>query len=202
MKENLDYTNADAAVNFRDVGEFINLIAGQHILPEKHIYRGGTIKSIFDPAVIGDPKTIFNLQKGPDHYLSGIRNIHFPISNDHEKYHTAEPEVRKWLREIVGTIDKGITFPLYVHCLSGRDRTGVVIAVLLTICGVDSSHIIEEYHLSIGTERRNHIHIALEGFSELNSYFNGINLAKVEASLQQKTIVEQGAATDAVELLR
>lgn len=184
MKKNLDYTNPDMAVNFRDVGEYINLIAEQYILPEKHLFRGGTVKNINDPTVIGNPKTIFNLQKGPDHFLPGVKNYHFPISNDYEKYNTSNHEVRSWLRNIIKTIESGIEFPLYVHCLSGRDRTGVVIATLLRICGVSSIYIIEEYHISIGTEKTDHINMALEGITDLDRYFRGINLSKVRDSLQ------------------
>jgi protein-tyrosine phosphatase len=110
--------------------------------------------------------------------------VHFPISNDYEKYHTTLPEVRMWLKTIVRTVESGIDFPLYVHCLSGRDRTGVVVAALLKICGVQDKHIVEEYHLSIGTEKRDHIHITLEGFAELRSYFSGIDLARVKGLLQ------------------
>ena len=178
----LDYTNPAAAVNFRDVGEFVNL-ARERVWPEGHVFRGGTIKSIRSPAVIGHPRTIFNLQKGPDPATPGIRNVHFPISNDHEKYQTADPEVRKWLRQVVRTVEDGVEYPLYVHCLSGRDRTGVVVAAFLTICGVDASHIIDEYHLSVGANSTKHIEIALEGLADVSSYFKGLDLAKVAASL-------------------
>lgn len=184
MKQNLDYCNPDEAVNFRDVGEFINLIAGRTVIPLSRIYRGGTIKAITNPAVIGSPKTIFCLQKGPDHEIHGVKNLHFPISNDYEKYKTEVPEVRAWLRKIITTIEQGIEFPLYIHCLSGRDRTGVVVAALLKICGTEDRHITEEYHLSIGTERRRHIHIALDGFADIEQYFSDIDLGLVRKALQ------------------
>lgn len=186
MKQNLDYTKPNEAVNFRDAGEFINLISGQEILPERRLFRGGTIKAIHDPKVLGYPKTIFCLQKGADHAIEGVRNIHFPISNDnYEKYNTFIPEVRAWLKMIVRSVESGIDFPLYIHCLSGRDRTGVVVAALLKICGAQDDHIVEEYHLSIGTEKRNHIHTTLEGFADLQSYFSGIDLASVKSMLQR-----------------
>jgi protein-tyrosine phosphatase len=196
MKHNLDYTNPKMAVNFRDVGEFINLIVaeraclkstGVEILPEKKVFRGGTIKAIFDPAVIGNPKTIFCLQKGGDHSFPNVCNRHFPISNDYEKYNTFLPEVKKWLNSIIKTVESGIEFPLYIHCLSGRDRTGVVVAALLKICGATEDDIIEEYCLSIGTEteeRRNHIKMALEGFRDMDAYFKGINLENVKSILK------------------
>ena len=183
MKQGLDYTNPDSAVNFRDVGEFINLIAGELVIPERHIFRGGTIKSLRSTAVIGSPRTIFNLQKGPDRATPGIRNCHFPISNDHEKYYTASPEVRTWLRQVVQTVEEGIEYPLYIHCLSGRDRTGVVVAALLKICGVDNGRIIDEYHLSLGTKPTVLITTALDGFSDVGGYFRRIDLTRVAASL-------------------
>jgi len=73
--------------------------------------------------------------------------------------------------------------PLYVHCLSGRDRTGVVIAALLRIIGVKEEDIIEEYGLSTGIEQRDYIYTALEGLSHLESYFHGIDLQVVKRSL-------------------
>lgn len=183
-KQNLDYDNPDETVNFRDAGEWINLISGRFIMAERHVYRGGTIKAIRDPSAIGNPKTIFCLQKGPDPDLPGVKNFHFPVSNDYEKYHTSLPEVRDWVRKIVQTIEQGIDFPLYIHCLSGRDRTGVIVAALLRICSAGAAHIIEEYHLSIGTEKRNHIEITLAGFDHIDDYFKGINLPKIRALLR------------------
>ena len=107
MKQDLDYTNPNAAVNFRDAGEFINLISGQEILPERRLFRGGTLKAIHNPKFIGISRTIFCLQKGADHAIEGVRNVHFPISNDYEQYDTTIPEVRTWLKTIVSTIEKG-----------------------------------------------------------------------------------------------
>jgi len=183
MKQGLEYTNPDAYVNFRDVGGFINLIAGERVMPERHIFRGGTIKSLRSPAVIGSPRTTSNLRKDPDRATPGIRNCHSPISNDHEKDYTASPEVRMWLRQVVHTVEEGIQHPLYIHCLSGRDRTGVVVAALLTICCVDNGHIIDEYHLSIGSKPTMLIETALDGLADVGSYFRGIDLSKVVASL-------------------
>lgn len=183
MKQSLDYTDSKKVVNFRDVGEFINLIVDQRLVPIDRLYRGGTIKYISDSSVVGEPKTIFCLQKGPDPDFKGIKNYHFPVSNNYEKYETTNPKVRNWLRTIVRTIEAGIEYPLYVHCLSGKDRTGVVIAALLKIISVNDEDILEEYYLSIGTEGQNHIYTALKGIQDLNSYFTGINLNIVRNSL-------------------
>lgn len=184
MKENLDYTDPDNAVNFRDVGEYINVIAGEQVIPAGKLYRGGTIKYIKDGCPVKNPRTIFCLQKNPDQEIDGIVNVHFPISNDYEKYQTDTPEVRKWLRAVVKTIESGVQYPLYIHCLSGKDRTGVVIACLLKIAGAREEDIIQEYYLSAGTETNDYIHTALAGFRDLDTYFHGIDLNLVRQSLK------------------
>lgn len=183
MKQSLDYSNPKQVVNFRDVGGFINLIMGKQLMPTKRLYRGGTIKYISNFSVIENPKTIFCLQKQADREILGITNIHFPISNDYEKYKTTNPEVRKWLRNIVKTIELGVEYPLYIHCLSGKDRTAVVVACFLKIIGISEEAIIEEYYLSTGVEKMKHIYIALEGFHNLEKYFHGIDLELVKNSL-------------------
>ena len=38
--------------------------------------------------------------------------------------------------------------PLLVHCSAGKDRTGIVVALLLTVLGVPRAHILEDYELT------------------------------------------------------
>ncbi len=38
--------------------------------------------------------------------------------------------------------------PLVVHCTAGKDRTGIVIAVLLDILGVEHENIVADYHVT------------------------------------------------------
>lgn len=187
MKTHLDYTNPGQVVNFRDVGDFVNLITGKQLMPVNRLFRGGTIKYIADTGVIENPRTIICLQKGADPALEGIQNIHFSISNDYEKYETKDPHVRRWLRDIVKTIETGVHYPLYIHCLSGKDRTGVVVASLLKIVGLCEEDIIEEYSLSAGIEGLSHIQTALHGMKNVGTYFKGIDLGTVRASLLGET---------------
>jgi protein-tyrosine phosphatase len=184
MKHNLDYTDPTTAVNFRDAGLFINLIVGRVILREQRLLRGGTVKWLQDLTAIGSPRTIFCLQGTADEQHSEVRNHHFPIANGIEKYDTTTPGVRTWLRNIVRTVESGdIEFPLYVHCLSGRDRTGIVVATLLKICGANDEHILEEYQLSVGAENPAPMLLALAGLRDLATYFKGVDLDRVRSVL-------------------
>jgi protein tyrosine/serine phosphatase len=37
--------------------------------------------------------------------------------------------------------------PLIVHCTAGKDRTGVICALVLSLCGVDDEVVAKEYSL-------------------------------------------------------
>ena len=78
----LDYTKG--CVNFRDVGECVNLIADRDILPTGRILRGGKLEFVDSPEQIGSPGTIINLRKGadPEDKQFNADSWHFPISNE------------------------------------------------------------------------------------------------------------------------
>lgn len=58
--------NRERAVSFCDVGVFVNLVAGDEVMPEGQLYRGGTIQCITSLAAIGTPNTIINPKSTPD----------------------------------------------------------------------------------------------------------------------------------------
>ena len=76
-----------------------------------------------------------------------------------------------------------LRYPVLVHCLSGKDRTGIVIAALLLICGVDRAVIAEEYLLSDGEVDEALINRALNGMENLEAYFHTLDLALVRKNL-------------------
>lgn len=44
---------------------------------------------------------------------------------------------------------------MLIHCTAGKDRTGVIVALILSLCGVDDETIAEEYALTqVGLESR------------------------------------------------
>ncbi len=176
----LDYSKG--CVNFRDVGEWINLIAGHTIVPEGRIYRGGKLEFVNSSDDIYNPGTIVNLRKGEDPFNKLINSdyFHFPISNDYEKYETKNKEVRRWLNYIFNIFEQQIVkFPVLFHCTSGKDRTGVVVASLLKILNVKDQFIVEEYLLSDGDVKKKWIICALNGIEPIEKYFNRVDLSRV-----------------------
>ncbi|HKF75298.1 MAG TPA: tyrosine-protein phosphatase [Candidatus Dormibacteraeota bacterium] len=73
------------------------------------------------------------------------------------RFETAAENYLDWLRRHasgVAAILHGIADAppggILVHCHAGKDRTGVVVALLLSIAGVDREAIAEDYALSVG----------------------------------------------------
>ena len=173
----LDYTKG--CVNFRDVGECVNLIADRDILPTGRILRGGKLEFVDSPEQIGSPGTIINLRKGadPEDKQFNADSWHSPILNEYEKYNTTDLVVRRWLNEVLSCLTEQVSrFPVLFHCTSGKDRTGVVVAVLLTAIGVERELIVQEYLWSEGQVKRERIEGTLDGISAVASYLHRVDL--------------------------
>lgn len=64
-----------------------------------------------------------------------------------EAYMSMIPNIRQFFPPILKHIVEKKT-PFIVHCTAGKDRTGVVCALLQMICGVDEEQIAWEYELT------------------------------------------------------
>jgi len=180
----LDYSSG--CVNYRDVGDSLELIADVTVFPTRKLFRGGKIDFVSDASTIQNPATILNLRRGPDPQHLPAFYAHFPASNDLEKYETSNRDVRRWLNDVVSFFgDPGTQFPVLIHCTSGKDRTGVVVAALLTIVGIERSMIIEEYLLSDGYIHFDWIEMALDGIADVEKYFNRVDLQAVRNQLAE-----------------
>jgi hypothetical protein len=52
---------------------------------------------------------------------------------------------QKEIRNIFSVLLNKQNHPLLIHCKSGKDRTGLVVALILSVCGVERELIIEDY---------------------------------------------------------
>lgn len=178
----LDYT--EGCVNFRDFGAYINLILEKPVLPEGKLYRGGSIDYIKEASEIAHCNTIINLRKRADFEDFEVDYLHFSMANNIEKYDTSQNEVKRWLNTIIKTFENPeLPYPVLIHCLSGKDRTGIVVAALLLILDIDKETIIEEYLLSEGEVSTELILLAIHGMTPIKTYFNTVDLKLVKQNL-------------------
>ncbi|MDW3192586.1 MAG: tyrosine-protein phosphatase [Cytophagales bacterium] len=184
----LNYT--DGCVNFRDAGEFINMMIEKPIFQEGKLFRGGSIDHVKEHHEIAAVRSIISLRNGPDYQSFEADYYHFPMSNKVEKYDTSQKEVRVWLNQILSTFENPeLRWPILIHCLSGKDRTGIVIAAILMVLGIDESHIEEEYLLSEGEVKTELIQMAMENMRNSKKFFTRVNLDMVRKHLRAALLV-------------
>lgn len=169
--------------NFRDVGFALTLWLEPPPLPLKRLFRGGKLDALTAAEDIGNPRTVLNLRRGPDpKHWPDVHWAHLAAANDLENYDTTQKAVRIWLASVLSTLsDPSTAWPVYVHCTSGRDRTGIVVAAALLCLGVSREVIVGEYMLSDGAVQAN-IETALDGLS--TGFANlGVDAARLRRAL-------------------
>lgn len=113
------------------------------------LYRGGKLDPLMGPALAAPVRTVINQRSGPDMPLAGVRMIHLPAPGGLDRYDTVLRPCRAWVRRVVAQlVDPTMPWPVYVHCASGRDRTGVIVAAALLAIGDDRTIAEQEYQLS------------------------------------------------------
>ena len=127
--------NSDYVTNFRDVGEWTNLIVGKEHLKVCRLYRGGSIKDCFSAGEIQDPDLIICLKRSVDK-PDWAKTLHAPTANMLDCYQCDHWEVRRWITEVIVGMVQARPKRTYIHCHSGRDRTGVIVAAILIVLGV------------------------------------------------------------------
>lgn len=168
----------------RDVGESLPLyLHGTHespILPK--VLLRGPLLSKLRYEELKCPRTIINLRFEPDDvsHLGGdaslVRVCHYPMQNKSNVYETQSPAVRSWLADVLRLFETPVELPILIHCKRGRDRTGVVVAVMLMVFGVPIDAIREEFLLT-DDARREDLQRTFDGIKArggIDRYFEGM----------------------------
>ncbi len=70
------------------------------------------------------------------------------------QYETIAADAAPQIGRILGLVASEEAHPVIIHCTAGKDRTGVLVAVLLGVLGVPDDTIVEDYALSAGAMAR------------------------------------------------
>ena len=165
--------------NFRDVGETINVLAGEDILKTGVLFRGGELGQVDDLEKICSPKTIINLRKGKDPVYDSATSLHLPAPDSMDVYLAQTGSNRKWIVSVLKAIaDESIKPPFFIHCAAGKDRTGVMIGAILACLSIPRKVIAEDYELSTGLIHPELFSETLNAFEE-SDYFRKLDIASM-----------------------
>ena len=100
--------------------------------------------------------------------------MHVPAEDKIENYNTNKGKVRKWANKVIAKlIEPATSLPILIHCTSGKDRTGVITAIILKAFKISDEIIIKEYLMSEGVADASHIKQALLGIGDVEVYLKG-----------------------------
>lgn len=176
----LDYSAG--CVNFRDVGEWVEVLVGHtRYLPRGRILRGGKLDAVTSVEAIGNPATVLNVRRGPDRRPAAwdCDWVHVPLPKvaSMSDYDASHPTVRRWLQRVFAVLAMPETrYPVLIHCTSGKDRTGMVVAAILALLDVPHEVIADEFALSDGGVDRAAIVAFLIGMGPVNAHFASLDV--------------------------
>jgi protein tyrosine/serine phosphatase len=161
------------SVNFRDLGGY-ETESGRHTR-WRTIFRADGLSRLTPPdravirrlgiATVVDLRTSFELEGGrfPVDDIP-VNFHHLPLLDDVSdpeqfkmapgmlatQYQDMVADAASVIARVLSVLAERQAHPVIVHCTAGKDRTGVLVAVLLGLLGVPDDVIVEDYALSAG----------------------------------------------------
>lgn len=168
VSQQSDALLADGLVNLRDLGGLpteagATTVSGRLLRSESpHSLTDAGLRAILDLGIgtVVDLRTVSERDKRPSPLAeAGVRIVHAPIFTDDDEYPdhlaTAGEVYCWWLRErrsgvalAMNAIADAPSAPVLVHCHAGKDRTGVVVGMVLRLAGVSIADVADDYALS------------------------------------------------------
>jgi protein tyrosine/serine phosphatase len=158
----------EGLVNLRDLGG-LPTASGATTRPGRllrsespHTLSDAGLTELLDLGIgaVIDLRTISEREHRPSPLAeAGVHILHAPIFTDDDEYPdhlaTAEEVYCWWFRErrtglatAMASIADAPSAPILVHCHAGKDRTGVVVALVLRLAGVSVDAIANDYAIS------------------------------------------------------
>lgn len=175
-----DTATFTALFNFRDVGGYRT--RDGHTVRRRRLYRSDSLHRIEGPDLeafgalgirtvvdLRRPAEVTRLGRVPEYDGLVYRHIHPEHRDWAEIPYDEELGLARYLAdryldlaetgaagigEAVGVVADETAAPVVVHCVAGKDRTGVVCALALSTVGVDDTTIAEDYALSAAASQR------------------------------------------------
>ncbi len=163
----------EGAVNFRDLGGYET--ADGHHIAWRTLFRADGLSRLTPPdravirqlgiATVIDLRTSAELDAGRFpveeipvgfHHVPLLDTVPDPDAFEltpgmlAAQYETIARDAAPQIGRILGIVATQASHPVIVHCTAGKDRTGVLVAVLLGLLGVPDETIVEDYALSAG----------------------------------------------------
>ncbi len=118
------------------------------------------------------PANVDVFGEGVNHYTCGM-----PHYTD-----VFQPSGEEPVRQVFGYLADPDNYPVYMHCIYGRDRTGTICALLMAVLGVSKEDISREYQLTALSNQN--LDIAFSSFmTQLNQYEGDTLAQKAETYL-------------------
>lgn len=158
----------EGLVNLRDLGGLptesgATTQPGRLLRSESpHTLSEAGLRALVDLGIgaVVDLRTVSERERRPSPLVdAGVHELHAPIFTDDEDYPdhlaTAAEVYCWWLRERGAGVARAMTAiadapsaPVLVHCHAGKDRTGVIVALVLRLAGVSVDAIADDYAIS------------------------------------------------------
>jgi protein-tyrosine phosphatase len=166
MSRELDW---DGAVNARDLG---GLPAGSGTIQPGRIYRSARpdllTEAGWQQLADAGVSTVIDLRNDYERLEVRVLDVvhHHPVEDQQDAEFMAEwgerldspayygEALRRWPGMITSVFARIADAPpggVLVHCKAGRDRTGMIIAMLLTLVGTPVADILDDYELAVRT---------------------------------------------------
>jgi protein-tyrosine phosphatase len=168
LSQKSDALAIDGLINLRDLGG-LPTASGATTRPGRllrsespHSLSESGLQELLDLGIgaVVDLRTTSERDQRPSPLAeAGVHTSHAPIFTDDEDYPdhlaTAAEVYCWWLRErrngvaaAMSAIADAPSAPILVHCHAGKDRTGVVVALVLRLAGVSVDDIADDYAIS------------------------------------------------------
>jgi protein-tyrosine phosphatase len=168
ISQQSDALAIDGLINLRDLGGMptasgVTTRPGRFLRSESpHTLSDSGLRELLDLGIgaVVDLRTTSEREQRPSPLAeAGVHTLHAPIFTDDEDYpdhlSTAAEVYCWWLRErrngvaaAMSAIADAPSAPILVHCHAGKDRTGVVVALVLRLAGVSIDDIADDYAIS------------------------------------------------------